>query len=177
MDKDISVDITIDNFADNIDELSWNEFMPKGVTKEIFKQFSKYYDKDIFVAASRRIRYISKTADELEPVERVKKIASLFATFKNPDKETVLTPWRVVNMHLSDTIGGYDFFDESHDNPLEEPRLVNRTSVTNNVFCKESNILEINSKTGLYPLYMAYSMYRSITKDCNNYSFKEKLNL
>ncbi len=101
MDVDIDQDITIDNFADSIDETSWEEFMPKGVTKDLFKQFTKYYDKDIFVAASRRIRYIAKSADELEPTERVMKIASLFSTFKNPDKETVLTPWRVVNLHLS----------------------------------------------------------------------------
>lgn len=29
--------------------------------------------------------------------------------FRNPDKETVLTPWRVVNMHMGDCIGGYSF--------------------------------------------------------------------
>ena len=78
IDKDIDEDVTIESFSDPnvIDDLSWNEFMPKWVTREIFKKFSKYYDKDIFVAAGRRIRYISKTADELEPTERIKKIAT-----------------------------------------------------------------------------------------------------
>ena len=122
MDIDIAVDVTINNFADLIDDVSWEEFMPKGVNKPIFKKLSKYYDKDIFVAASRRIRYIAKTADELEPTERVKKIACLFATFKNPDKETVLTPWCVVNMHLSEAIGGYDFFDVNHNDIIDEPQ-------------------------------------------------------
>jgi len=170
MDKEISVDITIDNFADNIDDLSWLEFMPKNVTKEIFKQFSKYYDKDIFVAASRRIRYISKTADELEPTERVAKIASLFSTFKNPDKETVLTPWRVVNMHLGETIGGNVFFDENYENVIQKsrPRLID--NVTNRIFSEDSIVLEINSKTGLYPLYMTYSLYK---KFCAKYEEKE----
>ena len=35
---------------------------------------------------------------------------------KNPDKETVLTPWRVVNMHMSQTLGGYCFYDETFQN-------------------------------------------------------------
>ena len=160
MDIDIAVDVTIDNFADLIDDVSWEEFMPKGVTKAMFKQFSKYYDKDIFVAASRRIRYIAKTADELEPTERVIKIAGLFATFKNPDKETVLTPWRVVNMHLASTLGGYCFFDTDFLNTIDEPRYVEINNVTNNVFGIKDKIMEINSKTGLYPLYMAYTFYR-----------------
>ena len=177
MDIDIAVDVTIDNFADLIDDVSWEEFMPKGVTKEMFKQFSKYYDKDIFVAASRRIRYIAKTADELEPTERVNKIAGLFATFKNPDKETVLTPWRVVNMHMSDTIGGYDFYDELHRNLIDEPRLVNRGKITKNIFNKNSNILEINSKTGLYPLYITYSLYKEQISNETDLSYEEKLKI
>lgn len=178
MDVDIDQDITIDNFADSIDETSWEEFMPKGVTKDLFKQFTKYYDKDIFVAASRRIRYIAKSADELEPTERVMKIASLFSTFKNPDKETVLTPWRVVNLHLSETIGGWDFFDEKHENPLSDgPRFVKQDDVTDEVFNKDSNILEINSKTGLYPLYATYSLYRQELGDPEDKTFEEKIEL
>lgn len=174
MDQDISVDITVDNFTDNVDDISWTEFMPKGVTKELFKKFSKYYDKDIFVAASRRIRYISKTADELEPVERVKKIASLFSTFKNPDKETVLTPWRVVNMHLVQSIGGFSFFDNSFDNEIDKPCNVDIDDISSKIFCENSKILEINSKTGLYPLYMAFSLY--MTKlTTKNLSFDEKI--
>ena len=48
---------------------------------------------------------------EGKPVdERVNGIADIISEFRYPDKETVLTPWRVVNMHLSDTVGGYDFF-------------------------------------------------------------------
>ena len=172
IDKDIDYDITIDSFTDPnlIDDNSWDEFMPKGVTREIFKKFSKYYDKDIFVAAGRRIRAISKSADELPPTERVQKIASLFGTFKNPDKETVLTPWRVVNMHMSDTIGGYDFFNENHSDEVDEPRFVEQADVTKKVFNKESNVLEINSKTGLYPLYVVYSIYRSY---CDDYKEEE----
>lgn len=177
MNIDIKTDITIDNFTDYVDESSWNEFMPKDVTKEMFKEFIEYYDKDIFIGAARRIRYIAKSADELEPTERVKEIAGLFSTFKNPDKETVLTPWRVVNMHMSNTIGGYDFFDEQHENTLTEPRFVEQKDVTTEVFDKDAKILEINSKTGLYPLYVTYSLYRNIIKDIpeKELTFEQKL--
>lgn len=159
-------DITIDQFVDNIDENSWNEFMPSGVTKEMFQQFKKYYDEDIFIAAGRKIRDIVQEADTLDPTERVKKIASLFSYFKNPDKETVLTPWRVVNLHMSDCLGGYDFWDEQHEDVIEEPRFVDRGKVTKDTFANpDAKILEINSKTGLYPLYVAYSIYRAKCKE------------
>ncbi len=158
-------EITLDKFVNQVDDSSWDEFMPNGVTKEVFKNFRKYYDEDVFIAAGRRIRNISREADTLNPTERVKKIASLFANFKNPDKETVLTPWRVVNMHMSDCLGGYDFFDETHENLLDSPRFVDQGQVTKETFSNEfARILEINSKTGLYPLYVAYSIYRSRCK-------------
>lgn len=34
--------------------------------------------------------------------------------------ETVLTPWRVVNMHMSDTVGGWCFWDEDFVAPYTE---------------------------------------------------------
>lgn len=157
----IESEITVDNFTDIIDESSWNEFMPSGVTKEIYKKFSKYYERDVFVAAGRRIRNMALAADKLSPDERVKKIAELFSMFKNPDKETVLTPWRVVNMHMSDCLGGYCFYNEDFTETIEEPRFVDHGKVTAETFSNtDAHILEINSKTGLYPLYVTYSIYR-----------------
>lgn len=159
-DVPLTKDITIEAFPDLVDDLSWEEFMPKGVTKEIFKRFSKYYDKDVFIASTYRIRALAKSADDYEPTERIKKIAAIFSTFRNPDKETVLTPWRVVNMHMSDTIGGYDFYDKEHKQEIEMPRFVNHEDVTDKIFTDDGKVLEINSKTGLYPLYVAYTFYR-----------------
>ena len=158
-------EITLNRFVEEVDDSSWEEFMPNGVTKKIFSDFRKYYDEDIFIAAGRRIRNIAREADTLDPTQRVKKIASLFANFKNPDKETVLTPWRVVNMHMSDCLGGYDFFDEKHENTIDEPRFLDRGQVTKDTFANvNAKILEINSKTGLYPLYVSYSIYRAKCK-------------
>ena len=155
-------EITLDKFIEMVDDSSWNEFMPTGVTKEKFKEFQKYYDEEVFIAAGRRIRNIAKEADTLDPTERVGKIAGLFSYFKNPDKETVLTPWRVVNMHMSDTLGGWDFWDDQHNEILDTPRFVDRGEVTKRIFGKkDAQILEINSKTGLYPLYVTYSCYRT----------------
>jgi len=152
-------DVTIEQLTDLIDDASWTEFMPSGITKDRFKELIKFYDPDIFVAAGRRIRNTAKSADELPPIERAQKIAELFSYFKNPDKETVLTPWRVVNMQLGECLGGWNFFDEDLKSMVETPRYVNMEDVTENVFKADTRILEINSKTGLYPLYIASSIF------------------
>ena len=163
--SDESQDITIDNFASLIDPQSWEEFMPKGVTKQKFNSIKKYYDPEIFCAAGKRIRAMARAADKLSVEERIERITDIFSTFRNPDKETVLTPWRVVNMHLGDCLGGYNFFEKGYETTLSEPRFIDRGEVTANVFAPDSRILEINSKSGLYPLYMAYSIYRARLKD------------
>jgi hypothetical protein len=115
----------------------------------------------VFRAAGKRIRAMAMAADKLTIEERIARITSIFGTFRNPDKETVLTPWRVVNMHIGDCMGGYVFFDEAMESPQEQPRYVEQGEVTRNVFNADSRILEINSKSGLYPLYMTYSIYRT----------------
>ena len=161
--KNEDEEITIDNFAKLIDDTSWEEFMPKGVDKEKFEKFKKYYDPDIFREAGKRIREMARAADKFTIEERIERISAIFNTFRNPDKETVLTPWRVVNMHMSDCLGGWCFYGESFGEKdiLSVPRYVDRGKVTQDVFRPESHILEINSKSGLYPLYVAYNIYRS----------------
>lgn len=174
--------ITLENFTRIIDADSWAEFMPKDVSKADFNKFRKCYNATVFVAAGKRYRQLAREADRMHVDERVRRISDIFSYFHNPDKETVLTPWRVVNMHMSDTLGGYTFFNERFDGPVEkevpatngelfewvttdEPRFVDRGEVTKEVFRSDSKILEINSKTGLYPLYVAYSLYRQRKKD------------
>lgn len=164
--KDESQDITLDNFAELIDNQSWEEFMPRGVTKELFKEFIPYYDPDMFRAVGRNYRDLVRQADQLAPMERVKAVSRIFSYFRNPDKETMLTPWRVVNMHIGDCIGGYVFFDEAMETESVVPRFVDHGEVTDIVFKdRNTRILEINSKTGLYPLYMAYSVFAEKLKD------------
>jgi superfamily II DNA or RNA helicase len=160
--KDEDKQISIDNFSQLIDDQSWDEFMPKGVTKQVFENFKKYYEPDVFRAAGKKIRAMARAADTLTIEERISRITTIFSTFRNPDKETVLTPWRVVNMHIGDCLGGYVFFDEKMENPIEQPRFVNHGNVTDDVFAEDSKILEINSKSGLYPLYMGYGIYKRL---------------
>lgn len=159
-------EITIDNFTSLIDDQSWVEFMPARVTKEQFEKFKKYYDPEIFSAAGKRIRELTRAADNLSIEERISRITSIFSTFRNPDKETVLTPWRVVNLHLGDCIGGFNFYQKKYENRFEDdfgvdPYFIDKGEITKNVFNPNAKVLEINSKSGLYPLYMAYSFYRN----------------
>lgn len=157
--------LTIDNFTSLIDPQSWDEFMPQGVTKQHFNHFKKYYDPDIFSAAAKRIRAMARAADRLSVEQRIQRITSIFSSFRNPDKETVLTPWRVVNMHLGDTLGGYNFFNDNYAATIDEPRFIDHGKPTDDVFRSDAHILEINSKSGLYPLYMAYGIYRARVKE------------
>ena len=156
--------ITLDNFCNLVDDLSWEEFMPKGVTKEIFGQFKKYYDSDVFRESGVKIREMARAADKLSIEERIERISGIFATFRNPDKETVLTPWRVVNMHLAQSLGGWCFYDKDYNEQILEPELIKQNEITDEVFKKNTHILEINSKSGLYALYCAYSVYRTRAK-------------
>ena len=192
--------ITLDRFVELVDDTSWTEFMPLGVSKEKFAEFKQYYDEDIFSAAGHQIRQLARAADRLPTLQRIQRIAEIFGAFRNPDKETVLTPWRVVNMHLGDTVGGWCFYDlgngtdatngrddvhivstisdprstddvphtdgarsrdDVHIVSTTDPHFIDRGLVSQRLFENANvRILEINSKSGLYPLYMAYSVFR-----------------
>ena len=107
---DFDESIRLAEFVDKVDAASWKEFMPKEVDKPLFLKLLVFYDEDVIEGAGMRIRLMAKAADELMPTQRVMKIAEMFSYFKNPAKETVLTPWHVVNMHMGDTIGRYNFY-------------------------------------------------------------------
>lgn len=162
MDVDLSKDITIEDFIKEVDDESWKEFMPAGFTKGMFKEITKYYDAEVFIEAGRIIRQRAKSFDSLDFIERAEEIATLFSSFKNPDKETVLTPWRVVNMQIAKGIGGLNFYDDNFESMTDgaTPNLhwVD-TDVTDSVYHPESRIIDINAKTGLYPLHAAMSLY------------------
>lgn len=162
MDVDLSKDITIEDFIKEVDDESWKEFMPSGFTKGMFKEITKYYDAEVFIEAGRIIRQRAKSFDSLDFIERAEEIATLFGSFKNPDKETVLTPWRVVNMQIAKGIGGLNFYDDNFESMTDgaTPNLHwIDTDVTNSVYHPETKIIDINAKTGLYPLHAAMSLY------------------
>jgi len=169
----VDVKLSPDYFTSLVDDASWEEFMPKRFTKETFNILKDCFDRSIFTGAAKRIRQMVKEADTLNTEDRINKIATIFSYFHNPDKETVLTPWRVVNMHMSDCLGGWCFLNDQFDGNytieneygenINAARFVDRGQVTKEVFGDyNARILEINSKTGLYPLYMAYSIFKNV---------------
>lgn len=171
MDVMLDEDVNINKMVNQVDDKSWQEFMPKGVTKELFLKFSKYYDQDVFIEAGKIIRQKVKRLDKEDPINRVECLAEIFGTFHNPDKETVLTPWRVVNMQLGMTLGGYSFYDDKYKYTTIEGKSANHwihTEYTDKIFSNNSHILEINAKTGLYPLYAAMSIYWREYQKLNN---------
>lgn len=163
-------ELTVDNFTRKIKDESWTEFMPKGISKEDFNKIRKCFNATRFEEAGKKYRALTREADFMHIDERFRQITEIFSYFRNPDKETVLTPWRVVNMHMSDTIGGWCWYDEGFDEKtgvLDTPRYVDQGDVTRQLFDNvdlagevQTKILEINSKTGLYPLYVTYSLFR-----------------
>lgn len=162
MKVDFDKDITIKDFINKVDDESWKEFMPKGFTKGMFSEITKYYDAEVFIEAGRIIRQRAKSFDSLDFVERAERIAELFGSFKNPDKETVLTPWRVVNMQTAKSVGGLNFYDDdftSTTNGATSNLHWVEKDITSEIYHSETKILDINSKTGLYPLHAAISLY------------------
>ena len=178
---DFDETIHLADFINIVDDESWQVFMPKEVDKDLFRSLLVFYDEDVIEGAGMRIRRLAKAADEMMPTQRVMRIAEIFSYFRNPAKETVLTPWRIVNMHLGDTVGGYNFYKEGYpdDGVLDKPRLVNREDVTSDIFLDENvRVLEMNSKSGLYPLYIAYSIYRMLLpKDESEMTLEEAQNV
>lgn len=163
--------VSFDKFIADIDEDSWNEFMPKGLTKDLFMNVSHLYNNDVFIAMAAEIIDRTRKADALPITQRTQEIANILSQFHYPDNETVLTPWNVVCMHMNDTLGGWDFFDDRHKKgfPLPEPRFIDRGKVTKEVFSDpQTKILELNSKSGVYPLYLAYSVFQEQSKPVKN---------
>ncbi|RZJ90129.1 MAG: hypothetical protein EOO20_09065, partial [Chryseobacterium sp.] len=158
--------ISLEDFIHIVDDESWVEFMPKDLTKETFRGFIKYYDEEVFRGVTKSIRLKAYECDSLLPVERIQAIADIFSTFKNPDKETVLTPWNVVNMHMLSSFGGHDFRN-GVINKTGQPEWISNGEPTKMWSQDDIKVLEINSKSGMYPLLAAYNIYTRELKKQN----------
>ena len=164
--------INLIDLIKNIDDYSWVEFMPLGLTKENFlNDFAPCIKIDKFNWAAKALLTELRIAQSLSILDRIIKIENIFSKFHNPDKETVLTPWRVVNLQLGNCMGGYTFFD-SNGEPIITPAEINYpvnlidvtkynviSNVTNYIFRMTHKFLDINSKTGLYSLYLRFSLF------------------
>lgn len=166
--------VYLDTFASSIDESSWREFMPSeisrhgdGLSWDTIKGFFNETNFDLAVDSFRE--QIAEILSRSGILEQALGIAGVFTRFANPDKETVLTPWRVVNLQLPSTLGGVRWCDEDGVD-IEDPVYVNpfagvegREEIAAEIdaFWKssESTVFEINSKTALYPLYAALTLF------------------
>ena len=79
---DIDEDIDIHTFVNKVDDESWKEFMPAGVTKDLFNKFIKYYDADVFIEAGHIIRQKIKAYDGLDPEDRTEKLLKYLIILK-----------------------------------------------------------------------------------------------
>ena len=68
MKVDLDEEISINKFIKLVDDQSWEEFMPKGLTKAMFKKFTRYYDNEVFIEAGRIIRNKAKSYDKLDVI-------------------------------------------------------------------------------------------------------------
>lgn len=185
---ELEKDITLDTFSEIIDDESWAEFMPKGFTKEDWSVIKEYFNKTVFEGACSEIKNRTDRFSKLSIVDRVAAVAQMFSSFTNPDKETILTPFSVVNRQYADTLGGLrmvdndgkwyakdarsaesgsevkayswmDIEDSSGDLILEPQWIDTDEDLVKFWKSPETTILDINSKTALYPLYGALSLF------------------
>ena len=171
----VSVEQLLDESV--IDARSWEEFMPPRFTKDIFRQIAHLIKVDALIAYAAGIVKEAKAADSLSVENRILSIAQTIARFHFPDKETVLTPWRVVNMHMTKSIGGYNFYNDDYSKVLDKPRFIQNELTGEIIGRKDTCVLEINSKSGVYPLWLAYSIWRYRCDSSGDLSEEEKKSL
>ena len=179
--------ITLDNFPDIVSDETWEIFFPAGFKKtgeEGSWEFAKrFFNRAIFEGAVQEVRNRVANANNIsDPLERAVEIISLFNTFKNPDKETVLTPAAVVNKQYVDTVGGFQLLNMDNEwsilNENGEPVYCDNTEISENNYTlnptwsipegneniwvnPDTTILDINSKSGLYALFAAINLYQA----------------
>lgn len=188
---DPSIRVTVDNFTELVDDQSWAEFLPAGFKKTgvgvSWENLKKFYNRDVFEGACSEIQHRTRKMDDYTVLERVAGIANLFSSFKNPDKETILSPFKVVSRQYANTLGGLRFVDndglwyckdaqgvagihsyrdylesrETGTNPLVlDPQWQDVEGDLQKFWNNDyTTILDINSKTALYPLVGAAGLW------------------
>lgn len=130
---------TAKEFCNFFNDEDWKEIMQEFSKNDFIDFTNKIINQQKFNGSCEKyINRIYNICKITNPLEKQKEWIELFEFIKNPDSETVITPWNVV---------------QSHCKTLE---LDWKNSVIQN-----STFLEINSKSAFYPLYIASKLYES----------------
>ncbi len=135
----------LERFPSYYDAEDWIEFMQE-ITKEDFKEITKRFfdEKAVEGAVKKWCRDIDEIFKEQNFDNQIEGLKNIFSKIKNPDKETVLTPWYVIDIHFK------------------------RTNLDWKTLLKENKgklcILDINAKSGMYPLYALWSLWNYFDK-------------
>lgn len=145
-------EIVPENFATLVDDESWKEFMPTGFTKEMWEQIKELYNREVFRQAVEQITRRVEHIQSLGVDDRLLAMRGLFTLFADPDKETVLTPSRVVDLQLSQAFGGLRTVGEdgkSYVRRITDPK--------GGVFTEEYMIAEADPELEFAPQWLGVS--------------------
>ena len=145
-------EITLDRFVDVVDDSSWNEFMPNGVTKDKFKEFKKYYDEEVFIAAGRRIRNIAKEDLWLQTVDK-----NVFVICKTPMAKAITK--RTLTGYSGKSINAH-YFDDLVNIMQNKPQQFTGKVLKESYWKKGNESMKWNSNM----LYDKYSLTKEEVK-------------
>lgn len=135
-------DLTPDIFCNFYNDEDWKEIMQNLRKKDFKDVINKFINIDLFnLACESYIYKIGSIINIKNPLERREMWIDLFKNIHNPDSETVLTPWYVVDIQYN--IMSIDWHD----------------ALTN-----QKKVIDINSKSAFYPLYAACKIYEEQAK-------------
>lgn len=146
-------DFKLKDFTEKIDDESWKEFFGE-IDKKTFLTLEECFDERVLQNS------VTTWIEEIEAAlalkdtnvdEYVNKIVSLMARIKNPNKETVLTPYDVVNR----------VYQNSWFKNEDAWKAVTKNSTSLDSQVKPTIFYDINVKTGLFPLYAAWHLSKT----------------
>lgn len=142
----LKVDFTLEEFADKFDNESWKEFFG-GITKELFITLSPAFDKDILqLAVAGWVSEVEEAFALREtgtPAEYLMRILAILSRIKDPNKETIFTPYGTVEIHY--TAAGFGTEEDWKKAILEAEN-------------EQPMFYDVNTKSGIYPLFAAANL-------------------
>jgi superfamily II DNA or RNA helicase len=150
----------LSDLVDMIDEESWKEFFGE-ISKELVKTLEPAFNQDILmmstVAWMEKIdgAYVHLTKGDYE--EYTNRFVEMLGKIRNPDKETVFTPYKVI-----------DLIYQSAGLGVDSPRWDTLVSTAT-----PPTFYDINAKSGLFPVYAAVELKKAYDRADRHMSFNK----